>query len=563
MIKKALLLLTLIIGPAMTFASELYEPIISFQADRSALNRKYANHHSEEYYERMKVFYDSWLEQLHTIDYTELSADDKIDYIAFRNYLEKQLYFHLNEYKQFREVAGVLDFAEELEAFYRFRRTAHRPDAMAIAKSFSSASETLDQKIKALPKAKPFNSWQKADRAATVILELKKSLAEACAFYFDYDPDFTWWTKTPWEKLEKSLDNYAETLKGHYENAIVKDDGSGIIGKPIGAEAVQKELEFEFIPYSAQELIEEAEKQFAWCEVEMLKASQELGYGKDWKAALEHVKNTYVPIGEWPGEVSDMVLEASEYVESKDLITIPEMAKETWRTKMLSAEAQRVSPFFLGGEAILISYPTSGMSHDEKLMSMRGNNPHFSRAVVHHEIIPGHHLQRFMMQRHKAYRSLFYTPFWMEGWALYWEMNLWNKDFPRNAEDKVGMLFWRMHRCARIIFSLNYHLGQMSPQECIDFLVEKVGHEYANAEAEVRRSFEGNYGPLYQIAYMVGGLQFYALKSEMVDHGKLSEKAFHDFVMANNTLPVELLRARIKDETLPKNHKAGWHFLEK
>ena len=229
---------------------------------------------------------------------------------------------------------------------------------------------------------------------------------------------------------------------------------------------------------------------------------------------------------------------------------------------MISAERQRVSPFFLGGEEIQISYPTSDMTHEEKMMSMRGNNPHFSRATVQHELIPGHHLQQFMNQRHHPHRRLFSTPFWTEGWALYWEFNLWDKDFPRSAEDRIGMLFWRMHRCARIVFSLNYHLGKMSPQECIDYLVEKVGHERANAEAEVRRSFTGRYGPLYQIAYMIGGLQFYALKAELVDTGKMTEKAFHDFIITQNTVPVELLRARIKGETLPKDYKSSWRFLD-
>ena len=74
-------------------------------------------------------------------------------------------------------------------------------------------------------------------------------------------------------------------------------------------------------------------------------------------------------------------------------------------------------------------------------------------------------------------------------------MVLYEKGFPRSPEDRVGMLFWRMHRCARIIFSLGFHLGKMTPQECIDFLVDKVGHERENATAEVRRSFNGGYPP--------------------------------------------------------------------
>jgi hypothetical protein len=54
----------------------------------------------------------------------------------------------------------------------------------------------------------------------------------------------------------------------------------------------------------------------------------------------------------------------------------------------------------------------------------------------------------------------------------------------------------------RIIFSLNYHLEKMKPQQCIDLLVDKVGHEPANAEAEVRRSFTGRYGPLNLYLFM-------------------------------------------------------------
>ena len=57
------------------------------------------------------------------------------------------------------------------------------------------------------------------------------------------------------------------------------------------------------------------------------------------------------------------------------------------------------------------------MTHEAKMMSMRGNNIHFSRATVHHELIPGHHLQGYMTARHKTYRRLFSTPFSIEGWA--------------------------------------------------------------------------------------------------------------------------------------------------
>ena len=182
-----------------------------------------------------------------------------------------------------------------------------------------------------------------------------------------------------------------------------------------------------------------------------------------------------------------------------------------------------------------VSYPTDEMAAEDKLMSLRGNNPHFSRATVHHELIPGHHLQGFMIDRYMPHRREFGTPFWMEGWALYWEMRLWDLGFPRSPEDRVGMLFWRSHRAARIIFSLRFHMGTMTPDEAIDLLVNRVGHERANATAEVRRSFNGSYPPLYQIAYMIGGLQFRALHRELVTSGRMTERAFHDAVLQERT----------------------------
>jgi len=219
-----------------------------------------------------------------------------------------------------------------------------------------------------------------------------------------------------------------------------------------------------------------------------------------------------------------------------------------------------VSPFFLGGEVMMVSYPTDSMAEDDKMMSLRGNNPHFSRATVHHELIPGHHLTGFMNDRYNAYRNAFETPFYVEGWALYWEMLLWDQDFPRSPEDRVGMLFWRMHRSARIIFSLRFHLGTMTPQEAVDFLVDRVGHERANATAEVRRSFNGSYPPLYQIAYMIGGLQFRALHHELVDGGRMTDRQFHDAILQGGNMPVELVRARLLGLSLPRTFTSEWRF---
>jgi len=135
-------------------------------------------------------------------------------------------------------------------------------------------------------------------------------------------------------------------------------------------------------------------------------------------------------------------------------------------------------------------------------------------------------------------------------------------NFPRNAEDRVGMLFWRSHRCARIIFSLKFHLGQMSAQEAIDYLVDRVGHERRNATAEVRRSVNGSYSPLYQAAYMLGGLQIRAMHRELVQSRKMTAREFHDAILRENTIPIELIRASLRKEKLDRDFKTTWQFYQ-
>jgi hypothetical protein len=290
----------------------------------------------------------------------------------------------------------------------------------------------------------------------------------------------------------------------------------------------------------------------------LLDASRRMGYGDHWRAALEAVKQTAVPPDQRPGLIRDIAYDSEAFVETRGSVTLPPLMREIWRMGMRGPEGQLTNPFFTGGLQITVSYPTDEMTHDFKLMSMRGNNPHFDRATVHHELIPGHGLQAFMTSRFNSHRQLFSTPFWGEGWSLYWEFVLWEQGFPRGPADEIGMLFWRMHRAARIVFSMSYHLGLMTDEEAVDYLVDRVGFERSNAEAEVRRSIAAE--PLYQVAYMLGGLQFWALRKELVDSGRMSEREFHDRILQGGRMPVEVVRLRLIGEGLTRDYRTRWRF---
>ncbi|RDB03681.1 DUF885 family protein [Runella aurantiaca] len=539
--------------------SEVHHLMTNYAADRGSLTRFYVVENSPERRQRLEKLTNDYLGQLQKMDFDKLPVDSQVDYVLFQRNLQVDIRELGKEAVEVSQTQAWFPFADKIYALEKSRRRGAAVNGEQMATEFNALGLEIAEARKAVAKMEKIDPAL-AERAAGTATGLKSALKSVFEFYNAYDPNFTWWMPEPYKKVDTLLTSYANLFTKKAKSvAPFKDDGSGINGVAVGRDELIRQLEFEFISYTPEELIDIANKEFAWCDRELLKASREMGFGDDWKKAQEKVKNSMVPVGKQPEMILRLYNESVSFLKQKDLITIPPIAEETWRMAMMSAERQKFSPFFLGGETILISYPTAAMSHEDKLMSMRGNNPHFSRATVHHELIAGHHLQGFMNNRYKTYRR-FRTPFWTEGWALYWEMILWDMNFPQSPEDKVGMLFWRMHRCARIIFSLNYHLGKWTPQQCIDFLVDRVGHERANAEGEVRRSFVGGYEPLYQLAYMTGAFQFYALKKELVDTKKMTYKEFHDAVMQQNSLPVDMVRAVMTNKKLSRDYKSTWKF---
>jgi uncharacterized protein (DUF885 family) len=257
------------------------------------------------------------------------------------------------------------------------------------------------------------------------------------------------------------------------------------------------------------------------------------------------------------------MFEAVGYLRAKDLLNVPAVAAESLHMIMMTPERQLVNPFFTGGSEISVSYPTDTMEYDARLASMRGNNTPFSHATAFHEVIPGHNLVGYMSARYRGYRPSLGGgggPFYGEGWPLYWEITMYDIGFHDTPEKKIGALFWRMHRCARIIFSLKFHMGEWSPQECVDFLVDRVGFERENAIGEVRRSFQGGYGPLYQLAYLMGGIQMRAMRKELVDSGLMEQKAFHDEVLRQGSMPIALLRLAVGRQKLTRDMSVDWRF---
>ena len=560
-------------GPAAASAEpKMPQVIVQYAADEDSLSGTYKVLISSSRRERMEKFDRDELGKLAAMDFDALSQEDKVDYLLLKYRLTGNLHQLAIRKKQIEEMQPLLPFAAIIIQLLDDKREMKTPnpekDAAALTqmvKDIKAAREKLDPKEtgKDSPESKPAVNPRVnpvvANRALVATRQLTEQLGEWFGQYNSYDPLFTWWVNQPYNDAKKELTDYEDFLKEKLIG-IAPDDKTTIIGDPVGREALMNELADNLIPYTPEELIAIAQTEYDWCMREMLKASREMGFGDDWHAAVEKVKSMHVAPGEQPEMIRKLVVQGSDFVKDHDLVTVPPLADETWRMIMMTPERQLVNPFFTGGDEISVSYPTDTMTFDQREMSMRGNNVPFAHATAFHEMIPGHFLQFYMAKRYHPYRQNFETPFWVEGNAFWWEMLFWDKGFERTPEERVGALVWRMHRSARVLFTMNFHLGRWTPQQCVQFLIDHVGFEPDNATAEVRRSFDGSVGPLYQCAYLLGALQFRALHAELVDGKKMTNREFHDAILHESFMPVELLRADLENGKLTADFQSSWKF---
>ena len=95
---------------------------------------------------------------------------------------------------------------------------------------------------------------------------------------------------------------------------VPESDKETIIGLPIGAEGLKLELQHEWIAHTPAELVALAKREMAWCDAQMALASKQLGFGDDWRAAMDHVKLKHVEPGDQPKMIRELAWEAIRFL---------------------------------------------------------------------------------------------------------------------------------------------------------------------------------------------------------------------------------------------------------
>jgi uncharacterized protein (DUF885 family) len=170
-------------------------------------------------------------------------------------------------------------------------------------------------------------------------------------------------------------------------------------------------------------------------------------------------------------------------------------------------------------------------------------------AIAYHEGIPGHHLQLSLAQelsdlpQFRRYES--YTAF-VEGWALYSEHLGKEVGFYQDPYRDYGRLENEMWRAIRLVVDTGVHEKHWTREQMVAYFHRYTAMDEPNVQSEVDRYIAW---PGQALAYKLGQLEILKLRQYAKDQlgTKFDIKAFHDELLGDGSLPLDVLDQRTRD----------------
>lgn len=170
-------------------------------------------------------------------------------------------------------------------------------------------------------------------------------------------------------------------------------------------------------------------------------------------------------------------------------------------------------------------------------------------TLAYHEAVPGHHFQIAIAQElplPTLRKGMQFTAY-VEGWALYaerlaHELGLYEDDPYGN----IGRLQAEAFRAARLVVDTGIHAKKWSYDQAVDFMVENTGLPRQMVETEVARYIVW---PGQATAYDIGMLKILEMRQKALDAlgDKFDLKEFHNVVLSNGSMPLEVLERVVDD----------------
>ena len=245
---------------------------------------------------------------------------------------------------------------------------------------------------------------------------------------------------------------------------------------------------------------------------------------------------------EYLGKV-DKVLEAMEARLPAFFNTLP---KSKLRVKPVEAFREKSA-----GKAFYNSPAPDGSrpgTYYVNLYNLKDMSLNELEALVYHEGIPGHHLQRSVqteMEVLPAFRRFGGFTAYTEGWGLYSEELGKDMGFYTDPYSDFGRLQMELWRAGRLVVDTGIHRKRWSREQAIQWLKENTPNPQGDIEKAIERYIVY---PGQATAYMIGKLKIMELReaarAELGD--RFDIKAFHDAVLLSGPVPLDILEENVE-----------------
>ena len=169
-------------------------------------------------------------------------------------------------------------------------------------------------------------------------------------------------------------------------------------------------------------------------------------------------------------------------------------------------------------------------------------------ALTLHEAVPGHHLQISLAQELRGLpefrKNSSYTAY-VEGWALYAESLGEDMGFYQDPYSKFGQLTYEMWRAVRLVVDTGLHSMNWTRQQAIDFFTANAAKTEQDIIVEVDRYIAW---PGQALGYKIGQMKIRELRGASARQmgNRFDLRGFHDTVLGEGAVPLDVLEARVK-----------------
>jgi len=293
---------------------------------------------------------------------------------------------------------------------------------------------------------------------------------------------------------------------------------------------------------SPEQIHEIGLKQVDHLETEMLALAKQQGFSNlaAFNASIKSNKRLYAKSG-------DQLLQLYKTYISQ---MRPEMPKLFGRQPKAPLEIVRMGAF-RSKDAVPADYSPGSSSRPGRVNVNEYDPAHRLtlnvEAIAYHEGIPGHHQQISLAQELPGLpefrKNADYTAF-VEGWALYAERLGKEAGFYKDPYSEYGRLENEMWRAVRLVVDTGVHYKHWTRQQMVDYFHAHTAMDEQNIQTEVDRYIAW---PGQALAYKLGQMKILELRgrAKQALGPRFDLRAFHDAVLENGALPLDVLEAQI------------------